>query len=330
MRKVTRSALLLVTGAVSASGCLSIIGGDVDFTGKGGAGGSGATSTGTTSTGTTSTGTTSTGTTSTGTTSTTSTSTTSTGTGGTGGAHPTCGGGQACANAGDCTPTGTICSVNTCDNECCGTINATLGTLCTDNGGVVCTGNGTCTASHCMDGIKDANETDVDCGGSCPPCAYGEQCLVNGDCATAFCAPGSTCGAATIATAQASPDRDRGRPELRLLDDGQRGDEGRQRRHRADHARQRRGRSRSRESPSTRSTSTGAIPPTRQSTRCRSPAAPTSPSPVPSAALRTASRSHPRTSSGAPTTRPGPSPSSCSPTAPPTRRSSRGRPTPCR
>jgi hypothetical protein len=36
---------------------------------------------------------------------------------------------------------------------------------------------------QCTDGVKDGNETDVDCGGgSCPPCATGKKCAVNNDC----------------------------------------------------------------------------------------------------------------------------------------------------
>ena len=39
---------------------------------------------------------------------------------------------------------------------------------------------------HCTNGMTDADETDVDCGGSCGPCGSGEACNSSGQCA---CAP---------------------------------------------------------------------------------------------------------------------------------------------
>jgi hypothetical protein len=45
-----------------------------------------------------------------------------------------------------------------------------------------------CDTSHCVDGHKDADETDVDCGGpTCPHCAVGKQCLVDTDCVNNAC-----------------------------------------------------------------------------------------------------------------------------------------------
>ena len=49
-----------------------------------------------------------------------------------------------------------------------------------DNGACV---TGTCQEPSCDDNIKNQNETDVDCGGDCPGCAEGKQCLVDDDCA---------------------------------------------------------------------------------------------------------------------------------------------------
>jgi hypothetical protein len=37
-------------------------------------------------------------------------------------------------------------------------------------------------ASTCDDDMQDGNETDVDCGGSCPPCSRDQMCLVDADC----------------------------------------------------------------------------------------------------------------------------------------------------
>ncbi len=61
--------------------------------------------------------------------------------------------------------------------------------------GDVCTGS-VCSvpAASCMDGVKDGDETDMDCGGSCVPCADGKACGAPADCANANCI-GGTCSA---------------------------------------------------------------------------------------------------------------------------------------
>ena len=43
----------------------------------------------------------------------------------------------------------------------------------------------------CSDGIKNGNETDVDCGGSCKTCDLGKGCKNGTDCSTGYC--DSTC-----------------------------------------------------------------------------------------------------------------------------------------
>lgn len=46
-------------------------------------------------------------------------------------------------------------------------------------------------AASCTDGIKDGNETDVDCGGgTCSTCALGKNCLASSDCQSAYCSGG--------------------------------------------------------------------------------------------------------------------------------------------
>jgi hypothetical protein len=46
----------------------------------------------------------------------------------------------------------------------------------------------TCHANLCMDGIKDGNETDIDCGGgTCPTCANGQHCMSGADCMSGMC-----------------------------------------------------------------------------------------------------------------------------------------------
>ncbi len=47
-------------------------------------------------------------------------------------------------------------------------------------------------ASTCDDGVMDGDETDVDCGGSCPPSALDQTCHVDADCS----ATGPSCHAA--------------------------------------------------------------------------------------------------------------------------------------
>ena len=45
-------------------------------------------------------------------------------------------------------------------------------------------------ADACRDRVRDGDETDVDCGGSCQPCAPAAACLVAGDCQTGACDAG--------------------------------------------------------------------------------------------------------------------------------------------
>ena len=50
-----------------------------------------------------------------------------------------------------------------------------------------------CRLATCSDGIRHSlgtgSETDVDCGGNCPPCGDGGGCLVHGDCSSGYCDP---------------------------------------------------------------------------------------------------------------------------------------------
>lgn len=39
----------------------------------------------------------------------------------------------------------------------------------------------------CSDGAQGEDETDVDCGGSCPPCDNGQACMVPADCSSEVC-----------------------------------------------------------------------------------------------------------------------------------------------
>jgi hypothetical protein len=42
-------------------------------------------------------------------------------------------------------------------------------------------------SSSCGDGMRNGGETDVDCGGPCPPCADGKACIVQNDCQSRVC-----------------------------------------------------------------------------------------------------------------------------------------------
>jgi predicted alpha/beta superfamily hydrolase/GH25 family lysozyme M1 (1,4-beta-N-acetylmuramidase) len=48
----------------------------------------------------------------------------------------------------------------------------------------------------CSDGVKNGSETDVDCGGTCPPCGLGRHCNTGSDCASGVCG-GNVCVTAT-------------------------------------------------------------------------------------------------------------------------------------
>jgi hypothetical protein len=45
----------------------------------------------------------------------------------------------------------------------------------------------------CSDGLKNGAETDVDCGGACPPCKNGRTCTCDADCLSGVCGPTGTC-----------------------------------------------------------------------------------------------------------------------------------------
>jgi hypothetical protein len=49
----------------------------------------------------------------------------------------------------------------------------------------------TCQPGSCNDGLRNNDETDVDCGGSCTSCEAGQSCSVDGDCQTGTCEDGT-------------------------------------------------------------------------------------------------------------------------------------------
>ncbi|HEX2572689.1 MAG TPA: hypothetical protein VH877_24280 [Polyangia bacterium] len=47
----------------------------------------------------------------------------------------------------------------------------------------------------CADGVRDGNESDVDCGGQCAPCTVGRVCRADTDCASGSCGLDGRCAA---------------------------------------------------------------------------------------------------------------------------------------
>jgi hypothetical protein len=103
--------------------------------------------------------------------------------------------GQACGN-GACLPKDCAGQVCAADEVCMGNscVQAScVGVLCPP--GTVCAG-GVCAADTCGNGFKDGTETDTDCGGTCPACADGLDCMAPPDCRSLSCVSG-TCRAPT-------------------------------------------------------------------------------------------------------------------------------------
>jgi hypothetical protein len=95
-----------------------------------------------------------------------------------GGSCPDCAPGRACSAGGDCQSG--VCSAGGCApglSQCC-------------------------KAATCTDGVANANESDVDCGGRCPDCATGRACNAGGDCLSQVCGTGG-CAAGVARCCQA-------------------------------------------------------------------------------------------------------------------------------
>lgn len=111
----------------------------------------------------------------------------------------------------DCTMDTCVAGVNTPVNASPGAACATLGGKVCGSGSKAgtcvecitnasCTGGSVCDTSNdnfvcvppsCMDGMKDGNETGLDCGGpTCGACANGQMCVGGGDCVSGFCSGG--------------------------------------------------------------------------------------------------------------------------------------------
>ncbi|MBI4699582.1 MAG: hypothetical protein HY744_00200, partial [Deltaproteobacteria bacterium] len=115
-----------------------------------------------------------------------------------------------CTTPLDC-PMDTTCMPATCQASKCGFTAAPEGTVCfAENAGKVCDGKGKCVectqevhcpvewlcdtdanqcvALPCLNGKRDGEESDIDCGGpSCPKCAIAGACQTGDDCASGYC-----------------------------------------------------------------------------------------------------------------------------------------------
>jgi hypothetical protein len=142
------------------------------------------------------------------------------------------GGGCTCTSAADCVG-GAACTLGVCSNHCsdglrnfdetdvdcggscapCGenkacTLDLDCGSRPCHNGRCGCSTAADCAAGEacllgdcypqCSDGMKDGNESDVDCGGSCAPCGENKACTRYTDCQTYMCVNGR-CGCMTAA-----------------------------------------------------------------------------------------------------------------------------------
>jgi hypothetical protein len=97
--------------------------------------------------------------------------------------------GASCTVQSDFTPCGNAgCQV--CQSGVC--VNRANGTTCEGDGRC---DDGTC--ATCADGVKNGDETDVDCGGSCDRCETAKQCTGRQDCLSGRCLNGQ-CTACTI------------------------------------------------------------------------------------------------------------------------------------
>lgn len=98
---------------------------------------------------------------------------------------PKCADTKACGSNDDC-------ASGFCDNNVCATKTCAKDSEC--GSGLKCNlDEGICyTPESCSDGIKNQDETDIDCGGSCSACTFGQKCLEASDCDTNECT-GNVC-----------------------------------------------------------------------------------------------------------------------------------------
>lgn len=86
---------------------------------------------------------------------------------------------------------GSPCSEPMCEEDGGMIINSLdAGSSCSrgDSSTGVCSPSGECVPSSCDNGLKDGNESDIDCGGPCVGmCEAGESCQTSSDCISGIC-----------------------------------------------------------------------------------------------------------------------------------------------
>jgi hypothetical protein len=103
-----------------------------------------------------------------------------------------CSEGQYCRAAADCAEGQGRCMFGTCSKIYCSDGVRDLDETGVDCGGPNCPACGVVEAPSCHDGVKDNSETDVDCGGpNCSGCLEGHRCVYATDCAAGLCAFGA-------------------------------------------------------------------------------------------------------------------------------------------
>src|SRR5262249_28657255 len=107
---------------------------------------------------------------------------------------------EACCTNADCGVAGQLCQMDgtcacppnlkLCELACVSLTACCVGADCMSG---VCEA-GKCIAPTCTDGVKNADEIDIDCGGAgkCDRCPVGRTCAADGDCLSNRCA-GNTC-----------------------------------------------------------------------------------------------------------------------------------------
>lgn len=114
-----------------------------------------------------------------------------------------------CTKSSDCPGVDMPCYARRCENSKCSYGPRPAGFVCNANGGQLCDGaggcvncltdndcgngqcvNNSCVMPSCNDGLKNGNESDVDCGGSCGVCAQKDTCNSSTDCSTGLCLQG--------------------------------------------------------------------------------------------------------------------------------------------
>ncbi|MGB0679748.1 MAG: hypothetical protein ACPGUV_08820 [Polyangiales bacterium] len=105
------------------------------------------------------------------------------------------------------------------DIDCGGACSAcSLGAACTtseDCHSQLCAG-GRCVAEvadSCSNGVIDADESDVDCGGRCLACALGAQCQAHNDCSSAACVAAQCAAALPVSCSDGIQNGDESGPD---------------------------------------------------------------------------------------------------------------------